>query len=249
MRADDDLYVRGEQLETFLRSLDPNKPYFLGQAGLGNTAEYGQLALGRRENYCMGGPGIVFSRETLRMVAPHLESCLLEMLTSHEDVEVGRCVRKHVGVACTWNYEMQTLFHNNQSTAKSFSGTGMNSELKHAITLHPIKDPELMKMTHRENLIARIRELRAVSAKLQQAKSGISPVTLTRRTPNVTSDLIGWEYTALNKLTFCADGINCPHHTINFNMKSALVDVVNEVSHLSSVELLLMSNFPAVRRF
>lgn len=31
------------------------------------------------------------SRETLRLLAPHLRSCLMEMLTTHEDVELGRC--------------------------------------------------------------------------------------------------------------------------------------------------------------
>lgn len=38
----------------------------------------------------MGGPGIVMSRMTLRLVAPHLRSCLMEMFTTHEDVELGR---------------------------------------------------------------------------------------------------------------------------------------------------------------
>uniref|UniRef100_F1LCV4 Chondroitin sulfate synthase 1 n=1 Tax=Ascaris suum TaxID=6253 RepID=F1LCV4_ASCSU len=58
MRADDDLYVRGDKLERLLRSLDSDKAQFLGQAGLGNSAEYGQLALGQQDNYCMGGPGV-----------------------------------------------------------------------------------------------------------------------------------------------------------------------------------------------
>ncbi|VDN40882.1 unnamed protein product [Gongylonema pulchrum] len=70
--------------------MDSEKAYLIGQAGLGNTAEYGQLALGQQDNYCMGGPGIVMSRETLRTVAPHLRSCLMELLTNHEDVELGR---------------------------------------------------------------------------------------------------------------------------------------------------------------
>lgn len=64
----------------------------IGQAGLGNSEEYGQLSLGQQDNYCMGGPGIVMSRETLRTVAPHLRSCLMELLTTHEDVELGRYV-------------------------------------------------------------------------------------------------------------------------------------------------------------
>lgn len=57
MRADDDLYVVSDKLELFLRSLDHNKAHMIGQAGLGNSAEYGQLALGEKDNYCMGGPG------------------------------------------------------------------------------------------------------------------------------------------------------------------------------------------------
>jgi chondroitin sulfate synthase len=229
IRADDDLYIRGEQLETFLRSLDPTKPHFLGQAGLGNTAEYGQLSLGQRDNYCMGGPGIVFSRETLRMLAPHLESCLLEMLTTHEDVELGRCVRKHVGIACSWNYEMQTLFHNNQSNPSAFKGWGTNPELMHAVTLHPIKQPEHMRKVHQDNLITRLRELRSMRIKLEQAKTTSKPVLLVRRVANTTNDLSHWDYTALNKITFCANGINCPRHTIDSNMKNALGDIVTDL--------------------
>lgn len=80
-------------MSSFLLSLDPDKAHLLGQAGLGNSAEYGQLALGVHDNYCMGGPGIILSRETLRQLAPHLQSCLGNLLTSHEDVEIGRCIR------------------------------------------------------------------------------------------------------------------------------------------------------------
>jgi chondroitin sulfate synthase len=83
MRADDDLYVRGDRLERLLRSLDPEKAQLLGQAGLGNTAEYGQLSLGQQDNYCMGGPGVVMSRETLRAVRPHLRECLSNLLTRY----------------------------------------------------------------------------------------------------------------------------------------------------------------------
>ena len=164
------------------------------------------------------------------MVGPHLESCLLELLTTHEDVELGRCVRKHVGIACSWNYEMQTLFHNNQSNSNAFKGWGTNSELIHGITLHPIKDPELMKKVHQENLIARIRELRAMRVKLEQTKTSSKPVSLVRRLSNTTNDLVHWDYTALNKITFCANGISCPRHTIDSNMKNALTDVVTDVS-------------------
>lgn len=104
MRVDDDLYVCNDKLEIFLRSLDSNKAYMIGQAGLGKGDEYGQLSFGSNDNYCMGGPGIILSREALRLLGPHLEKCLLELMTTHEDVELGRCVRKYVGIACTWYF-------------------------------------------------------------------------------------------------------------------------------------------------
>ena len=33
IRADDDVYIRGDKLETFLRSINSSKPLFIGQAG------------------------------------------------------------------------------------------------------------------------------------------------------------------------------------------------------------------------
>lgn len=128
MRADDDVYVRLDKLEVFLRSLNSSQPLFLGQAGLGTPEEYGQLSLGEDDNYCMGkaillkvlvldyiflllgGPGIIISRETLRRIGPHIDECFRSMLTTHEDVEVGRCVKRFAGVTCTWSYEVSLVF-------------------------------------------------------------------------------------------------------------------------------------------
>lgn len=57
----------------------------------------------------MGGPGVIMSRETLRRVAPHIPTCLKNLYSTHEDVEIGRCVQKFAGIPCTWNYEVS--FH------------------------------------------------------------------------------------------------------------------------------------------
>ncbi|KAF7250591.1 Chondroitin sulfate synthase 3 [Varanus komodoensis] len=105
MRADDDVYIKGEKLEEFLRSLNSSKPLYLGQTGLGNIEELGKLGLEPGENFCMGGPGMIFSREVLRRMVPHIGECLREMYTTHEDVEVGRCVRRFGGTQCVWSYE------------------------------------------------------------------------------------------------------------------------------------------------
>ncbi|XP_026686123.1 chondroitin sulfate synthase 1-like, partial [Diaphorina citri] len=105
MRADDDLYVRGERLARMLRSVDSSKPQFIGQAGRGNQEEFGLLSLEYDENFCMGGPGVIMSRATLALVAPHIKYCLKNLYTTHEDVELGRCVQKFAGIPCTWSYE------------------------------------------------------------------------------------------------------------------------------------------------
>lgn len=88
-RADDDVFMRTDKLEKFLRSIDSSKPQFIGkyllfirdefkingslliihkkgQAGRGNNEEFGLLSLEFDENFCMGGPGVIMSRETLR---------------------------------------------------------------------------------------------------------------------------------------------------------------------------------------
>lgn len=110
MRADDDVYIKSEKLESFLRSLNSSEAIFLGQTGMGARDELGKLALEPGENFCMGGPGVIMSREVLKRMVPHIRECLQEMYTTHEDVEVGRCVRRFAGVQCVWSYEVRCLF-------------------------------------------------------------------------------------------------------------------------------------------
>lgn len=109
MRADDDVYIKSERLESFLRSLNSSEAIFLGQTGMGARDELGKLALEPGENFCMGGPGVIMSREVLRRMVPHIRECLQEMYTTHEDVEVGRCVRRFAKVQCVWSYEVGIL--------------------------------------------------------------------------------------------------------------------------------------------
>lgn len=107
MRVDDDIYINTERLESLLRSLNSSKAILLGQAGTGAQNEVGKLALEPGENFCMGGPGVVMSREVLRQMTPHIGECLREMYTHHEDVELGRCIRRFTGVQCVWSEEVR----------------------------------------------------------------------------------------------------------------------------------------------
>ena len=106
MRADDDVYIKGDKLANFLHSLNSSKPLFLGQAGLGNKAEFGQLSLNKTENYCMGGTGMVISQAALALMVPHTSYCLQNLYTTHEDVEIGRCISRFAGVSCSWAFEV-----------------------------------------------------------------------------------------------------------------------------------------------
>ena len=106
MRCDDDVYVRTDKLELFLRTLNSTEDLYIGQAGTGRQDEKGMLGLGWGDNFCMGGPGVILSRSTLRKVVPYVEYCLQHLVTSHEDVEVGRCIKMFVGISCTWAFEV-----------------------------------------------------------------------------------------------------------------------------------------------
>lgn len=106
IRADDDVFIRPEKMERFLRSLNSSKLYFIGQYGQGQQGKKGKLSLNTDENYCMGGPSMVFSRATLRKLAPNLQKCIKSLYSSHEDVEVGRCVSDFVGIKCPWSIEV-----------------------------------------------------------------------------------------------------------------------------------------------
>jgi Chondroitin N-acetylgalactosaminyltransferase len=54
----------------------------------------------------MGGPGMILSQETLIHTVPHIGYCLRHLMTTHEDVEVGRCIARFAGATCTWAYEV-----------------------------------------------------------------------------------------------------------------------------------------------
>uniref|UniRef100_A0A182Q9N3 Hexosyltransferase n=1 Tax=Anopheles farauti TaxID=69004 RepID=A0A182Q9N3_9DIPT len=185
-RADDDVYIRTDRLEKFLRSIDSSKPQFIGQAGRGNSEDFGLLSLEFDENFCMGGPGVIMSRETLRRVAPHIPTCLKNLYSTHEDVEVGRCVQKFAGIPCTWNYEMQSILHHNSSGNRAFSGNLKNKEVHSAITLHPVKKPAFMYRLHAYMLGLQAQELRQESLLLHR---DIAQMTSLLQIPRINKNL------------------------------------------------------------
>ena len=106
MRADDDVYVRIDKLKGYLQSLDSFGDTVIGQGGTGKRREVHKLGLMKHECYCLGGPGVIMSRSVLRKIGPNLDRCLSEVVSNHEDVELGRCIRKYAGISCLWAHEV-----------------------------------------------------------------------------------------------------------------------------------------------
>ena len=154
MRADDDVYVRGQKLVSFLDGIDSSQPIYMGQPGFGRIEDRKRLQLHDGEVYCMGGTGVLFSRALLKRLAPWIEDCLAHTIVSwNEDVEVGRCVSRRAGQQCTWSYDLDRYFFNDYSN-KMFADSQFQDLRRHhyatrAITLHPVKNPDMMRSLHK----------------------------------------------------------------------------------------------------
>ncbi|KAJ8304547.1 hypothetical protein KUTeg_018130 [Tegillarca granosa] len=244
MRVDDDIFVKGDRLEKFLRSINSSRPHYIGQAGFGTKEETGQLHLDTHDNYCMGGPGIVFSRETLRLVAPNIDDCLNNLLTTHEDVEVGRCVKKFAGIACTWAFEMQHLFYQNyKEYTGSFRTTLKDKAVRKALTLHSVKESRqqyriqnylhavhIQDLQHKELQLQReITDMDQLfgmqQSKINQNKQGLMP-SISKYIPENRHDVIAWEF--ISKSVVSHRNMN-PRHSFLLPTKYALEDMIVQV--------------------
>lgn len=92
-----------------------------------------------------------------------------------------------------------------------------------------MKDPAIMRKLHVEAESLKLDALRARKIRLERELSG-SPASLSRRVANTTNDLQTWDYIALNKITFCANQVVCPRHTIDSNVRAAIGNIVTQVN-------------------
>ena len=122
MRADDDVYIRGDKLENLLSNFNYNEKVYLGLAGKGKTEDINRLGLQPHERYCMGGPGVILSKAALSGLAPNLDLCLSAVDRYNEenpdnpwyneDVELGRCVSRSINIQCSSSAEVGSRKYN-----------------------------------------------------------------------------------------------------------------------------------------
>ena len=43
---------------------------------------------------------MIYSNAVIRQIRPHLKTCIKNLMTEHEDVEIGRCFFTHTGTNC-----------------------------------------------------------------------------------------------------------------------------------------------------
>lgn len=145
----------------------------------------------------------------------------------HDHFILFRCIRKHVGVTCTWNYEMQILFHNNQTVPNAYQSS--LTELRHAITLHPVKQPSVMRRIHVHNRILQLATLRSMRVTLLNELPNRKTPSITRHLSNSTRDLFHWDFISSNNILFCAGQVNCPRHTLDLSIRMALNEIITQV--------------------
>ena len=85
------------------------------------------------------------------------------LMTEHEDLELGRCIFHHTGVGCTKSYEMGTLFKNNYNVEETDT-EGLKPVFEevagHSATYHANKLQENQYALHATVMMKKIQKLR-----------------------------------------------------------------------------------------
>ncbi|KAL5497576.1 hypothetical protein EMCRGX_G014073 [Ephydatia muelleri] len=158
VRGDDDMYANGAKLQDLLMSFDHNEIVVLGRPGVGADTDMPRLQLLSHEAYCMGGPGMIFSRGAMEAIRPYLSACYNAIVLHDnktglkwhdDDVEIGRCFSRFLDVQCSTSKQaMDVFFYDYFNKATKVNTLWSLPEFKKAITVHPIKQPDNMRSLH-----------------------------------------------------------------------------------------------------
>lgn len=125
-------------------------------------------------------------------MVPNIGTCLRNMYTNHEDVEISRCVSRYANVQCVWSYEMKELFYEHYTQRRGYIDTSnslFKNNLLKAITLHPNKQPDYQRKLHEFFLMEKIK---SVQTKLRTMYRDVVEMdTQLKRNPDVEEVIIG----------------------------------------------------------
>merc|ERR1712194_216463 len=107
---------------------------------------FGRRGIGRGKDrkfvsspYCMGGPGILFSRPTLMTLANSIDNCQNEAekhgVPTVDDIIIGRCVHDVIGIGCSDSLDddKNTFYQNTLDDLPDW-------RIKIAVSMHQFKE-------------------------------------------------------------------------------------------------------------
>ena len=152
IRLDDDSVLQWENLNELLVKLDPDNKTLIGSPGYGRDEDD---FIEENMVYCMGGTGIIYSNALVRAIRPHLTTCIKQLYTEHEDIEICRCIWRYTSTKCTSS--RSKYFFQNWAKNVPLGGIGYKTNIDptndltnyiidSAIVMHAVKNPD----THTE---------------------------------------------------------------------------------------------------
>ena len=108
MRVEEATYLEPSHLIKLVNIINSSMNVYVGLPAPYSAVDGSQPTdLHNADRYCQGEAGVIISRTTLNAIVPHLDYCLEQTITDKEDIELGRCLNKHLHLQCTWNYEVR----------------------------------------------------------------------------------------------------------------------------------------------
>ncbi|VDN40044.1 unnamed protein product [Gongylonema pulchrum] len=92
-----------------------------------------------------------------------------------------------------------------------------------------------MRRIHVHNLALRLATLQSTRIALRNELPEHKPISLTRHIPSSARDLFHWDFISSNNILFCAGQVNCPRHTVDLSIRTALNEIIAQVSSFRSL--------------
>ncbi|XP_061774313.1 chondroitin sulfate synthase 2 [Nerophis ophidion] len=217
----DDAYIQADRIKNLVDHLSIDRRLYMGcpEEFIGGEME------GR---YCQGGFGYLLSRALLLRLQPFLENCRDDILSTSPDEWLGRCIIDYTATNCVSKYgELQ--YHHYTLDQNSDPIKEQSKDLKKALTVHPVSDPEQMYQLHRYFTEIELQKTYDEIAKLQAEIKNVSAVAFEGNRsaqwpigvnppfePKTRFEVLKWEYFTEKEIYSCLDeSPKCELHGID----------------------------------
>lgn len=207
----DDAYTEADRIKVLVEHLSMDRELYIGspEEFIGGEME---------GKYCYGGFGYILSRTLLLRLQPFLENCRNDILSARPDEWLGRCIIDYTNTNCVSEYE-GLHYHHYELGKNSDPSKEQSEQLKNALTVHPVSDPEQMYRLHRYFTEIELQKTYDEIAKLQAEIKNVSVVAFEGNRsaqwpvginppfePKSRFEVLKWEYFTEEEIYSCIDG-------------------------------------------